>query len=119
MSRAARTVFVFGVYLVGVAVTLAAAPNLLLGLLGIPAAHEPWIRVLGIVVGALATYYIVAARGDFVPFFKASVWVRVLVLVAFCGLVALSWAPAAIIGFGVIDSLGGLWTWLALRPQPR
>lgn len=115
MSRAARSVFVFGLYLIGTAATLTVAPNVLLGLLGIESATEPWIRVLGVVVGALGAYYIVAARADFVPFFRASVWVRALVLLAFGGLAALGWAPPRLILFGSLDALGALWTWTILR----
>ena len=115
MSRAARSVFAFGLYLLGTAALLVITPNTLLGLLGIAPATEPWIRVLGVVVGALGAYYIVAARAELMPFFKATVWARALVLVGFAGLAAMAWAPVMIIGFGVVDALGALWTWTALR----
>ncbi|MCX5761354.1 MAG: hypothetical protein NTW72_07595 [Gemmatimonadetes bacterium] len=118
MSRAARSVFVFGLYLIGTAAVLALAPNVLLGLLGIELATEPWIRVLGVVVGALGAYYIVAARAELDPFFRASVWARALVLFGFCGLAAFGWAPVKLIGFGVLDALGAFWTWTSLR-APR
>ena len=115
MSRAARSVFVFGVYLVGTAATLIVSPNTLLGLLRIAPTTEPWIHVLGVVVLALAAYYLTAARAESVPFFRATVWVRVMALVGFAGLAAASLAPVALIGFGVVDALGALWTWSALR----
>jgi hypothetical protein len=115
MSRAARSVFVFGLYLIGTAGVLTTTPNVLLRLLAMAPATEPWIRVLGVVVGALGTYYIVAARAELDPFFRATVWVRALVLVAFSSLAAVGWAPVTLILFGVIDALGGFWTWMALR----
>lgn len=115
MSHAARSVFVFGLYLIGTAGILITVPNVLLGLLGMAPATEPWIRVLGVVVGALGAYYIVAARTELGPFFRATVWVRALVLLAFSGLAAIGWAPVTLIVFGVIDALGGFWTWTALR----
>lgn len=115
MSHAARSVFVFGLYLVGTAGVLTMAPNILLGLLGMTPATEPWIRVLGVVVGALGAYYIVAARAELGPFFRATVWVRALVLVGFGGLAAVGWAPVTLIVFGVIDALGAVWTPTALR----
>ena len=115
MSGAARSVFVFGVYLAGTAATLIVAPNSLLGLLQIAPTTDPWIRVLGVVVLALAAYYVTAARGEVVPFFRATVWVRAMALVGFGGLVAASLAPATLVGFGIVDALGALWTWTALR----
>jgi hypothetical protein len=68
-----------------------------------------------VIVAVLGTYYIVAARGDFAPFFRTSVWLRLVVLVGFVGLVAVGWAPVPLIIFGVIDTIGALWTWTALR----
>ena len=67
----------------------------------------------------LGAYYVVAARAELIPFFRATVWGRCLVLVGFAALAALEWAPMTFIGVGVIDSLGALWTWSALRSQPN
>ncbi len=115
MSRAALSIFVFGLYLLGTALVLLIAPNTLLGILGVAPATEPWIFVLGVVVSALGLYYIVAARAELVAFFRATVWVRALVLAGFTGLVVAGIAPAQIIGFGIIDVIGAAWTWMALR----
>lgn len=117
MTRAARSILVFGVYLMATAAMLIAAPNTLLGLLQIAPTTEPWIRVLGVVVAVLGAYYIVAARAELDAFFRATVWGRFLVLLGFAGLAALSWAPVTLIGFGVVDTIGALWTWAALRSQ--
>ena len=117
MSRAARSVFVFGLYLIGTAAVLIMAPNVLLRVLRIVPTTEPWIRVLGVVIAVLGAYYVVAARAELNPFFRATVWGRCLVLLGFASLAALAWAPVALIGLGVIDSLGALWTWSALRSQ--
>ncbi len=115
MSKAARSVQVFGVYLIGTALVLITAPNVLLGLLRIAPATEPWIRVLGVVVAVLGAYYVAAARAELVPFLRATVWGRAMALVGFVCLAALSWAPPMIVAFGVVDALGALWTWSALR----
>lgn len=119
MTSAARSVFVFGIYLIGTAGLLVTTPNTLLGLLKVAPTTEPWIRVLGLVVGFLGGYYVVAARAALDAFIRATVWFRLGALAGFVTLAALSWAPATLIGFGVIDALGALWTWTALRPKPR
>lgn len=115
MTRAARSVFAFGLYLIGTASVLIVAPNVILRVVGITPTTEPWIRVLGVVVGVLGAYYVVAARAQLELFFRATVWGRALVLAGFVTLVALGWAPAPLIAFGVIDTLGALWTWVGLR----
>jgi hypothetical protein len=115
MTRAARSTFVFGLYLFGIAGILITAPNILFGLVGIASTTEPWARVLGVLVAVLGAYYILAARSDFAAFFRTSVWLRLVVLAAFVGLVAVGWAPAPLIIFGVVDAIGALWTWTALR----
>ncbi|MFN8573063.1 MAG: hypothetical protein U0132_13520 [Gemmatimonadaceae bacterium] len=115
MTRAARSVLLFGYYLIATGIALMAAPNLVLAPVGIAPATEPWIHVLGVVVGVLGAYYVVAAKAQLDPFFRATVWGRVLILVGFIALVVLRIAPAPLILFGVVDALGALWTWMSLR----
>jgi hypothetical protein len=115
MTPAARSVQVFGIYLVATGAVLVFAPNLLLGLLGMPEAREVWIRVLGIVVAVLGVYYLVAAARALVDFYLPTVVLRSLVFVAFGVLAWLQLAPVQLVGFGVVDLLGALWTWRALR----
>ena len=44
-----------------------------------------------------------------------TVWARVTVLGGLTALALSGMAPMQIIGFGVIDAAGALWTWSALR----
>lgn len=115
MSSAARSVFVFGIYLFGTAGTLLLAPNVLLRTAGLPPTDEVWIRVVGVAVASLAVYYVVAARNGYEAIFRATVWVRLGVLLAFAAFVALGLVPAGLILFGGIDAVGAAWTWSALR----
>ena len=71
--------------------------------------------MLGIVVDILGAYYVVAARSEATPFFRASVWLRSAFLAAMVALVALGLAPVALVGFGIVDVLGATWTALSLR----
>jgi hypothetical protein len=52
-----------------------------------------------------------------VPFFRATVGVRVFVLVSLGVLAALRVVPPILIVFGLIDAGGALWTHLALRQE--
>lgn len=113
MSRAARTVHLHGIYLAAVGLTLIVIPNVLLDVLRIPPTDQPWIRILGLVVAALAYFHVVAARNELTAFFRASVVVRVLVGVADIVIVAL-WGYWLALAFGLVDIASALWTRSAL-----
>ncbi len=112
--KAALSIVSFGVYCVVVGAILAADPDALLGICGLPPTREAYLRVLGAVVLVLGLYYIAAARAGTLAFFRWTVWGRPLACAIFCGLVALRLAPTVLIVFGAIDCAGALWTGLAL-----
>lgn len=118
MSRAARSVFIFGLYLIVVGLGLVAIPNTVLGPLGFPASSEVWPRVVGVLALCLAFYYISAARAGLNGFFRWTVQVRVGVFVVFGLLVLLKLAPAPLALLGTVDLLAALWTGLSLRSSP-
>ena len=65
MSRVARSVFVYGIYVLGLAAALIIAPNIPLPIVGLPQANEVWIRVAGMTVLYLGVTYIVAALNEY------------------------------------------------------
>jgi hypothetical protein len=115
MSKAAISIFVFGLYILINAITLMAAPNLLLGILGLEPTREPWLRVFGAVIFVLGLYYLQAARQEVTPFFRWTTWGRPLLLLVFIVLVALKLIPPIMIVFGVVDLAGAVWTAASLR----
>lgn len=110
MSRAARSVLAFGIYIGVMGLLLTTFPNLVIGPLGFPEAREPWIRVLGVVVAVVGFYYVQAARHELTNFLQWTVWARVAVLVGFVLLVVAGQAPPVLILFGLIDAAGAAWT---------
>ena len=118
MSSAARSVYVSGIYLLVVGGILLGAPNTLLMVLGLPPTTEPWIHVAGIPIMAMGMLFASSARAENRWFFRASVWVRVFALISFVMLAVLPVAPAVVVGFGIVDALGALWTRLSLREAP-
>jgi hypothetical protein len=45
MSKAAKSIFIFGLYLGLAGIALVLIPNLLLRVFGVPAAQDVWVRV--------------------------------------------------------------------------
>ena len=115
MSNSARSVLVFGLYLIALGMVLLVIPNVLFGLFTLPDAADVWTRVSGMLVLFLGFYYIQAARKNLTDFFRWTVYVRTSVIVFFTIFVLLGFATAPLILFAVVDLLGGVWTGLALR----
>ncbi len=115
MTRAARSVFVFSIYLFGLGLLLLVAPNAFLAPFGFPPTTEVWIRVVGMLVVLLGYYYLNAARAGLEPFLRWTVNARCSVVLFFMVFVLAGYAPAQLILFGVVDVAGALWTLFALR----
>lgn len=114
MSDSAISLFVFGIYLLFLGAGYSFIPNLILTKLKFPKTDEPWIRIMGILIIVIGYYYIVAAQNEFINFFSATVIGRFGEFVAFVLLVLAKKAPPILIAFGLIDAIGGLWTFLTL-----
>jgi hypothetical protein len=115
MSATAKSVLVFGIYLVGMGAGLLLQPNALLGPLGFPPTSEVWSRVVGLLALLLAFYYVQAARADLRPFFQWTVYTRVVIFLAFAALVAAGLAAPSLALLGAVDLAGAAWTAWALR----
>jgi hypothetical protein len=115
MSPAARSIRVFGAYLLLLALALLLSPNTLLGIFGMPPTDEVWIRVVGMLIGFLGFYYWQAARAELRALFRWTIPARLSVIAFFGAFVALGMAPPALLLFGAADAAAALWTWSALR----
>ena len=115
MSQPAKSMFVFGIYLVALGAIVLIAPNLLLSLFGVPATSEVWIRIVGTLVLYLAFYYIQAARKGLTDFMRWTIYTRSSLIVFLAAFALLGFAPPVLVLFGVIDLLGAIWTAMTLR----
>lgn len=115
MSRAARSLKYFAVYLLLLGLSLVLVPNLIITPFGMATTSEVWIRVVGVLAFNIGIYYWFAARSECREVFWASVYTRALVLVSFTAFVAMQWSEPVLMLFGLVDFCGGVWTWRALR----
>ena len=119
MSKAARSLFVFGIYLVALGLFLLIAPNTLITLFGLPETYDVWIRVVGMLVVLLAYYDIQAARAEATDFFRWSVGARGTVILFFAGFVLADLVKPILLLFGGVDLAAAIWTYLALRSDGK
>jgi hypothetical protein len=115
MSRSARSVGVFGVYLVPLGLALLVVPNLLLRAFGLAPTSEVWIRVVGMLVLILSFYYVQAARRELTDFFRWSVIARSFVFLTLGTLAVLGLGEPQLALFGAVDLVGAAWTGVSLR----
>ena len=115
MHPASLSIKAFGIYAAITGIGLLLAPNVVLAPLGIPAATEVWIRVVGALAVVLGYYYWACGVADAVAFFKATVKGRFLYAALSALLIAMFQAPTQLLLFGAIDIAGALWTWQGLR----
>jgi len=115
MTSAARSVYVFGIYLLVLGGVLIGSPNTLLRLLGLSPTTEPWIHVLGVTVMVIGMLYVASARAEQTQFLRATVWVRLFVFASLTAFAILKIVPSVLIPLGLVDAAGALWTHLMLR----
>jgi hypothetical protein len=119
MTPAARSINVFGIYRLVLALVLLVAPNTLLQLFHLPPTTEVWIRVVGMLLAFIGIFYRTAAAAGLYAFFAATVLTRLTVPLFFLGFVLAGWIDWPILLFTLIEVAGAAWTWLALRrPEP-
>jgi hypothetical protein len=119
MSKAARSLFVFGIYLVALGLFLLIAPNTLITPFGLPETPDVWIRVVGMLLVLLAYYEIQAARAEMTVFFRWSVVARATVIVFFTAFVLADLVKPILLLFGGVDLAAAAWTYLALQSDAR
>lgn len=119
MRTSDKTLLVFAVYLVGTGAGLVFAPNVIFGLLGLPPTVEVWPRVVGLLAWLLAFYYVQAARSGVAALVRWSVAGRIAVAVGFAALVFTGQAGLSLLGLGLVDLAGALWTAWALRRETQ
>jgi hypothetical protein len=115
MTSAARSIYVFGIYLIATGGFLMGAPNTFLSIFGIQPTTEPWIRIVGMLVIVIGILDLACARNEQTAFFRATVYTRTFAFITFVIFAVLGIAPSILILFGIIDELGALWTFTALK----
>lgn len=105
------------VYVILTGFQLILVPNMLLGMFGMPATTEVWIKVLGIVILPLsAVYYAISKHGSMAAV-KATVISRMFVGLGFTALYFAGQAPLSIILFAGIDIFTAILTLVELKSR--
>lgn len=116
MTRAGKSIFYFGFWVLACGISLMFFPQFCLGIAGISLNDYFMVRLFGMILIYLAIYYFVAGRRPaFRALYLATVFTRSSALLIMIIFVLLGMAKPIVIGFTAVDALGALWTALALR----
>ena len=115
MSNAAKSILVYGIYLLILSVILLLIPNVPLAVLGIPTTNEVWIRIVGAMAFSFGTFYVRAARAEMIEFFRWTIPTRLTLVVFFTIVLVVNLAPINLLLLALPDLPFVLWTALALR----
>lgn len=109
------SLIVQAVYVSITALQLIFVPNMLLAMFGFPPTSEIWIKVLGVVLIALATVYYGIIKFGNAEVVKYTIWGRIFVGIGFVILVITGQTLPALILFAGIDIATAIWTWFELK----
>lgn len=112
---AARSVRLFGLYLIVTGTLLLLAPAVLLAPLALPVPQDVWVRLAGVLALALGATDVLTAHAGSPLLWRATVWRRLVAGAALLGLVVAGIAPPAVTLFAAIDIAAACWTAWALR----
>ena len=119
MHPATRSIFVFGVYLVINGVSQILFAPAMAANVGLPQGAEVAMRPLGMLLTIFGAMLIAVARQQIVPFFRITIWTRLMATTGLTVFVSLGLLPPAFLVFAAIDGLSAAWTWSAMRePGP-
>ncbi len=115
MTKSAKTIWVFGIYLFVEGIFLMVAPSWILSSIGLPEPDSVWRIILGFAVAILGYYYIRNAKENLLPFFGFTVQVRIVQFVFFVFLYVFERGTLALLIFSFVEFAAGMWTWRALK----
>ena len=119
MSRSGVSIFVFGLYLVSLGAVLILAPNLIQSLAGISTEADIWIRLAGMLMMIMASYYILAAKNGIKVFYRWTLFTRLGAVLFLIGFVLADLVGPIVFLFWLGDLAGVIWTWRALRVEGK
>ena len=117
MSRASLSLFIFGIYLIIIAIIFLFVPEILFSIVMVPTDPDIMSRLFGMIVLFLAYYFIRGALDEegLKKFFMWTVHTRATVIIFLIIFVALQLVSFIVLIFGFIDLAGAIWTFWALR----
>ena len=102
MSRAAKSIFIWGILMVLLGVCSLFSPNFFLPIFGLPSTAEVWIRAFALLLALLGGYYLYCAWNNDVIFFRVTIPGRFLFALGLATFVTLCFVKPILLLLGAI-----------------
>jgi hypothetical protein len=89
----------------------------MLGLFGLSAGDDAWVRMVGMLASIIGAYYLVAATTGAQEIIRWSIPLRVYAASFMVFLFISGTLPVGILLFAATDLAGAMWTWAALKSE--
>ncbi|MEZ5009755.1 MAG: hypothetical protein R2728_01000 [Chitinophagales bacterium] len=119
MSRSAKTIFFFGVYVFLTGIAILISPNFIFKTFGLPLTDEVYPYCMSILMIVVGFYYMFTGKTESIGFFKASVFGRTFGFLALTAVVLVKLGPPIILLFGLLDLLGAIITGIELKKENK
>ena len=119
MDHSAKSIFFFGIYIAFIGVLFTFVPNLLLELVNVPASHEVWIHLVGMLLIFMGFFYAQAGRENMTAFFKWTLVTRTAAAAFVVGFILTGLISPVILLFWLGDLAGAIWTAVALKKEGK
>lgn len=116
MKNARLSLLVFGFYMTFVVgLGFMVMPMPILGMFGLKAGDDVWIRFVGMLAFIIGFYYVQVVRAGLDQFFPWTVIGRLFAAAFMVLVVLLGMVGPALLLFAAIDAAAAAWTWFAMR----
>jgi hypothetical protein len=115
MTRAALSVYMYGLYLISSGLPFLLIPHFTLGMFGLSAGDDLWVRFVGVLIAIIGSFYVAAVLTRSDRMLSWSVPARYTTATFMAVMVALGEAGLALLIFASLDALTASLTWVAIR----
>lgn len=119
MNSVNKSIFVFGLYSLFMGIVLLFLADIVLPMVGLPISKEPWLHLLGFVLICSSYYYLRSALKGNIDFARYTMHTRLFAPLVVIFLIVTGKADWHFLSFGIVDGLGGIWTWIELRRNKK
>jgi hypothetical protein len=119
MTRSAKSLFYFGIYVLLTGVTICIIPAKFISILKLPEIPIPWARLIGLLAIIIGSYDLLSAQNNIKPLIKASIYLRLFFFAGVLVLFISGEMPKEILPLGIIDLLGAIWTIFAINLESK
>ncbi|MEJ2123092.1 MAG: hypothetical protein P8Z76_20860 [Alphaproteobacteria bacterium] len=106
----------YGLYLVsGAGLPFLIIPHFTLGMFGLTAGDDMWIRFVGVLAGIVGSFYVAIVLTHSQKLYFWTVPTRYVTAAFMCAMVAFGEVGVALLIFAALDALSASITWVAIR----